>query len=1482
LLLTKHFRRTCLGASAVLVLATQAAVPIQVHAAVPTFPFQAGPVFAPPSVGPDYVITSIAIGPDGRPWVGEGHPWPSCNSEIRDTDPGCHYDGHLHGKIARLNLDGTFTEFEIPVAYSYPGGLVWGPDGNLWFIDRQDEQIAIFPTFGRMTPSGQVDEFQFSLPPPNHEEFGALIVSEFTLGSDGNLYFLGHYGGNQAYNDLLGRVTMQGVVSWIPLFQFNFVYGGRIVSVGGVLWFTGTQYDGCPGICYATGTASLNYYVPSTNTLGEERLGSDVHPGAVAAGPGDGSVWVNPASNATIPSGIGRVDRAGRLTVTAMSQFIGSVLVGGSDNRMYGANSSGCGGLSRVDQLAQVSEAIPIPGSIFSPIVLDPTGTLWGVSRPGCPGATGSTGVQSIKNLDGTGPAAPPLGPASAAFTATQSFLESDGTGNSTVPVDLDACASTGDFSGYNWTVAGGPVISTSVCDFRTTIPAGDVSVTFSAAGVPGGPALSSVAQIVHTVPHASFSHLVDQTHTNSPTIRVLLNPCQSSGIANIQFTVLDQTFGNYLTASPLPSGDPTRCGYWFVDVNPGYPYSVTLNITGPLSTNGAQDSMTRIVMEQMQPVFTVFMDQVTHDVQNTTVYVNACNSIGVASYQWTLSNPAGSIVAGSTADPSCSRAITNVPLHVNPSDTSSKFAYYTLTLGASSGAASSNTSVVLSMMSALAPPPTFAGCSYFSLGPDNCLAILGGDIWSSFGTKRPPDFLAFNVGITPLTSAGLIIACDGSVYLTAALNTPALKKIVKIKDAIEAVISGAVAANSVAFGWVGNPQDAPPTNGQIDDFVGPGPVGYQIGGAVPAYGMYFLRGEVFGQPQFGLMEVHGFVPDLSVSAGSAVLLAGAVVRSSICADGAWNELKRVMQSGQLPPLQLFGTPSTSVNVSTATTPLNVAPGQTVGVTGSGFTPATQFGAALHSQQITLGIGTTDANGNVSFSFTVPSGLSSGSHLLTVTGWSQGQPRELTATLNVSTRTLTGTGAAIQISEGSAFSGQVAGFIDTSPGDVATDFTAGIDWGDGSTSTGTVSGPAGGPFVVSGTHPYAEEGLPAVTTTLKHTASGLTGTAQSAATVADPGVNATGGYQVSSLEGSDSGSQRVATFTDPAGAEPNPSDPTGTHYAATIAWGDGASSTGTVTGPDGVGVFTVSGSHPYSEEGAYQLQVTIHHEGAPDATASSAALIKPRNGEILFSKVSTASGSDHHSHIWAANPDGTNQHALTSGSSEDLQPVWSPDGTRIAFTSTRNGFTHIFVMNADGTGLTAVTSGYAFDLDPTWSPDGSKIAFTSTRGGHTHIYVVSSSGGTPTALTSGWLYEATPAWSPDGLHIAFTRTSAGYTHIFVMKSDGTGVAQLTSGSFYDAVPAWSPDSTRVAFTSNRGGNTHIYVMQNNGAGLMSLTSGPAFDALPAWAADGSLIAFTSTRSGQVHVFVMNADGTGVSALTFGQSVDAFPTWRAAE
>ena len=125
---------------------------------------------------------------------------------------------------------------------------------------------------------------------------------------------------------------------------------------------------------------------------------------------------------------------------------------------------------------------------------------------------------------------------------------------------------------------------------------------------------------------------------------------------------------------------------------------------------------------------------------------------------------------------------------------------------------------------------------------------------------------------------------------------------------------------------------------------------------------------------------------------------------------------------------------------------------------------------------------------------------------------------------------------------------------------------------------------------------------------------------------------------------------------------------------------------------------------------------------------------------------------------------------------------------------------------------------------PAWSPDKSKIAFTSDRNGRTQIYIMNSDGSGVIQLTNDdWekgILRDSPylIWSPDGKWVTFTASSAEKPDLLVVKPDGSDLINLTNNSASDTTFYWSPNGKRILFGSDRDGNPEIYVMNADGSG----------------------------------------------------------------
>jgi TolB protein len=159
----------------------------------------------------------------------------------------------------------------------------------------------------------------------------------------------------------------------------------------------------------------------------------------------------------------------------------------------------------------------------------------------------------------------------------------------------------------------------------------------------------------------------------------------------------------------------------------------------------------------------------------------------------------------------------------------------------------------------------------------------------------------------------------------------------------------------------------------------------------------------------------------------------------------------------------------------------------------------------------------------------------------------------------------------------------------------------------------------------------------------------------------------------------------------------------------------------------------------------------------------------------------------------------------TKAVGQNWLPVFSPDGTRLAFTSNRDGNPELYIMNVDGSNLRRLTNHPAIDTTPTWSPTGTQIAFTSDRGGPPSIWVVGVDGLGLRRLSFD--NSDRPTWSPAPYNeIAYAaRTGPGYD-IKILNIAAGETRQITFGEGSNESPAWAPNGRHMAFTSTRAGN----------------------------------------------------------------------------
>lgn len=183
----------------------------------------------------------------------------------------------------------------------------------------------------------------------------------------------------------------------------------------------------------------------------------------------------------------------------------------------------------------------------------------------------------------------------------------------------------------------------------------------------------------------------------------------------------------------------------------------------------------------------------------------------------------------------------------------------------------------------------------------------------------------------------------------------------------------------------------------------------------------------------------------------------------------------------------------------------------------------------------------------------------------------------------------------------------------------------------------------------------------------------------------------------------------------------------------------------------------------------------------------------------------------------------------------NITPTFASDG-RLAYAQGTEAGTDIYVWDGGPRSARLTVGRFADNLSPTWSPDGTRIAFISTRARTPQLYVMNADG-TDQELLARFDFGSTgttssPAWSPDGSLIAFHREVQGTPQVFVLDVASRAVRQLTGGGRNED-PSWAPDGRHLAFVSNRGGGRDLWVMDLETGRLRQLTfTGGA--RLPAW------------------------------------------------
>lgn len=271
----------------------------------------------------------------------------------------------------------------------------------------------------------------------------------------------------------------------------------------------------------------------------------------------------------------------------------------------------------------------------------------------------------------------------------------------------------------------------------------------------------------------------------------------------------------------------------------------------------------------------------------------------------------------------------------------------------------------------------------------------------------------------------------------------------------------------------------------------------------------------------------------------------------------------------------------------------------------------------------------------------------------------------------------------------------------------------------------------------------------------------------------------------------------------------------------------------------------------------------------------------PLKGRIVFQ-----SNHDGDNEICLLTADGMRK--LTQNDWEDIYPLWSPDGKRIAYAADPEGNFDIYTMKEDGTDVHSLTSSPLDETDPGWYPEGKNIVYTRENKKFLRdeiaLYRVDVETGQSRRVIPG--YDKTHAIahvSPQGDLLAFTGKRAVGWDVAVFNTHSREVTFLNQGGD-SCRPRFSPDGKHIAYVSSRAdGKGDIWVMAPDGSGKIRLTErDDTYDYFPSWSPEGRYIVFSSStqhsHSGDWQIWVIEVSSRKTWLLFDSPGNDVFPDW----
>ncbi|MCK4412213.1 MAG: PD40 domain-containing protein [Candidatus Eisenbacteria sp.] len=272
-------------------------------------------------------------------------------------------------------------------------------------------------------------------------------------------------------------------------------------------------------------------------------------------------------------------------------------------------------------------------------------------------------------------------------------------------------------------------------------------------------------------------------------------------------------------------------------------------------------------------------------------------------------------------------------------------------------------------------------------------------------------------------------------------------------------------------------------------------------------------------------------------------------------------------------------------------------------------------------------------------------------------------------------------------------------------------------------------------------------------------------------------------------------------------------------------------------------------------------EITRYLTGTPGCAATRIAFLREsRSGKELF----------------LVDWDGYEEQAVTGLGTILVSPAWHPSGERIAFTSYHRGAPVLVALDLESRRL-ATLSTAPTPAAAVYSPNGKRVAFSTTAEGDAELYVARADGSHARRLTFHPDIDTAPCWSPSGERLVFTSDRCGRPQLFLIDADGSNLQQLTFSGEWNDSPDWSPAGSRIVHVCQIGGRFELALIDVQGFGWRRLTVGGGCEN-PRWAPDGRHVVFALTQAGVRNLWILDADSGNLRQLTASPDHSYNPGW----